>query len=113
MEKKFIFYFNGMIVKASISEYNTNIEDSYRFKNISSMRDILRVIRAESLNDSTERAISKRSLFSMVNEWRVHNLLYALGIKRDRVKSVDLNIGQPWYIKAVYTLLSPFYLHFV
>lgn len=48
----------------------------------------------------------------MVNEWSVHNLLYSLGIQKDRTKDVDLNINQHWYIKVGYFLLSPIYFIF-
>jgi hypothetical protein len=78
MERKVIIYYEGKVVKVSMSENNTNIEDSYRFKPIGEMKGVLKEVREASLFDSTERAISKRSLFSMINEWRVHNLLYAL-----------------------------------
>lgn len=57
-------------------------------------------------------AIHRRSISSMIKEWRVHNLLYSLNIQRDRTGSVDLNTGQSWYVRAVYSILSPFYLHF-
>jgi hypothetical protein len=112
MDKKVLTTFEGKVVKVTLSDTNTNIENSYRFKSISIMKDILNWIKAASIVSSTERAISKRSMFSMINEWRVHNLLYSFGIKRDRTKSVDLDINQPWYMKLAYTVLSPFYLHF-
>ena len=57
-------------------------------------------------------AIHRRSVSSMIKEWRVHNLLYSLNIQRDRTGSVDLNTGQPWYVRAAYSILSSFYLHF-
>lgn len=75
------------------------------------MKKILYRIKDKVKEDKT-LAIHNRSVSSMVNEWRVHNLIYSLGIFKDRTKSVDLNIGQPWYIKALYTILSPFYFHF-
>lgn len=73
------------------------------------MKEILELIKAEA---SAEMAINKRNIFSMIYEWRTHNLLYTLGIAKDRTGSVDLNIGQPWYIKVLYAIISPFYLHF-
>lgn len=74
------------------------------------MKNILKETKREA-NDKL-LAINKRSNFSMINEWRVHNLLYSLNIQRDRTRSVDLNIGQPWYINMLYTIISPFYFHF-
>lgn len=73
------------------------------------MLGILYKIQEEADDNS---AINKRGVWGMVHEWRTHNLLYALNIQRDRTRSVDLNLNQPWYIKVAYPLLSPFYLHF-
>lgn len=73
------------------------------------MEEILSLIRDEV---SSDMAVHKRNLFSMIYEWRTHNLLYALGIAKDRTGSVDLNTNQPWYIKVLYAIISPFYLHF-
>lgn len=87
---------------------NTLIIDSYLVKSKKDMEEILRIIRD---NASNRYAIHKRSISGMVHEWRVHNLLYSLNIRRKQVKDVDLNIGQPWYIKTLYFLLSPLYLY--
>lgn len=54
-------------------------------------------------------AIDNVGVFNLINEWRAHNLLYKLGIEKDRTKSVDLNTDNSWYIKVLYTILSIFY----
>lgn len=72
------------------------------------MKKILNAIRDKSLS----RVIYIRTNFSMINEWRVHNLLYDLYYKRERTKDIDLDYPQKWYLKLAYTLLSPLYLHF-
>lgn len=107
--KKVIIRYNDLALRVIATEDNTNIEDSYRVKNYLDMVNILTMIQEEC---DSSLAINKRGLCGMVNEWRVHNLLYSLGIQRDRTKSVDLNIGQPWYVKVAYFLISPLYLHF-
>lgn len=107
--KKVIIRYNDLALKVTVTEDNTHIEDSYRVKNIFDMWNVLNMIQEEC---EEELSIHKRALSGMINEWRVHNLLYSLGIQRDRTKSVDLNIGQPWYVKVAYFLLSPLYLHF-
>jgi hypothetical protein len=112
MEKKVYITYNNYVIGATLSPTNTNIEESWRFKSIKDMKAILLLLREQLLLSATKYAIEERSLFSMINEWRVHNLLYSLGIKRNRTRSVDLNIPQKWYIKVAYTFLSPFYLHF-
>lgn len=114
--KRLIIRYKDYILKVTVDKVNTCILDSYKVKSISDMRGVLKEIRNEvwAVDDINRypQAIHYRTLFSMVNEWRVHNLLYSLGILRDRVGSVDLNTNQPWYIKLLYTVLSPFYFHF-
>ena len=109
MERIIVRYKDNSL-KVNVSKDNTCILDSYTVKGIEDMKGILTEIRHEvSENDM---AIHNRSIFSMINEWRVHNLLYSLNIQRNRTRSVNLNTGQPWYVVALYTILSPFYLHF-
>ena len=107
--KKIIVRHKDFILKVHASEDNTTIFDSYKVKSPWDMKSIIYCIKAEA---SDKMAINKRNISSMIYEWRTHNLLYALGIMRDRVKSVDLNTGQPWYIKALYAIISPFYFNF-
>lgn len=107
--KKLIVTHKDFILKVHASENNTCIFDSYKVKSPWDMKSILYYIKAET---SAKYAINKRNISSMIYEWRTHNLLHSLGILRDRVKDVDLNTGQPWYIKMLYFILSPFYFHF-
>lgn len=104
--KKVIIEYNQYIINVHLTEDNTSIIDSYRVKSISDMVSVLKKIRNTCDNSY---AIYKRSIFSMVNEWRVHNLLYFLHIKRNRTGTVDLNINQSIWAKIAYTLLSVFY----
>ena len=98
--------YSEYIINVLLSTYNTSIIDSYRIKRINDMVNILKKIRNTCDNSY---AIHKRSIFGMVNEWRVHNLLYFLHIKRKRTCTVDLNINQNIWVKIAYTLLSIFY----
>lgn len=107
--KKIIVRHKNFVLKVHISKDNTTIFDSYKVKSPWDMKSIIYYIKAEA---SDKMAINKRNISSMIYEWRTHNLLYTLGIMRDRTKSVDLNTDQPWYIKALYTIISPFYFHF-
>lgn len=47
-----------------------------------------------------------RSMASLRREWATHNLLYALGIKRERTADVDLNAGQKWYVRFAYFIVG-------
>lgn len=104
--KKVIIEYNQCLIKVHLTESNTSIIDSYRVRSISDMINVLKEIR-KTCDESY--AIHKRRIFGMVNEWRVHNLLYFLHIKRRRTGTVDLNINQSIWAKIAYTLLSVFY----
>lgn len=73
------------------------------------MKSVLQKIRIEAFKDS---AVHKRGISDMIHEWRAHNLLYTLGIKRSRTGTVDLDLKEPTWRKIAYYVLSPFYLHF-
>lgn len=98
--------YSKYIINVLLSANNTSITDSYRIRRIDDMVNVLKKIRNTCDNSY---AIHKRSIFGMVNEWRVHNLLYFLHIKRRRTGTVDLNINQSILAKIAYTLLSVFY----
>ena len=98
--------YSEYLIDVLLSTDNTSIIDSYRIKRINDMVNVLKKIRNTCDNSY---AIHKRSIFGMVNEWRVHNLLYFLHIKRKRTCTVDLNINQSIWVKIAYTLLSIFY----
>ena len=107
--KKIIIRYKDFILKVHLSKDNTTILDSYKVSSPKDMKSIIYHIKEQVTDDI---AINIRSVSSMIYEWRVHNLLYTLGIMRARTSSVDLNINQPWYIKTLYAILSPFYFHF-
>lgn len=83
-----------------VEQDNICIFDSYKIKTIKDMKAILKNLDID------------RSLFSLINEWRSHNLIYALGLFRNRTKDVNLNYKLPWYMEIIYTLVSPFYGHY-
>ena len=98
--------YSECIINVLLNTNNTSIKDSYRIRRINDMVNVLKKIR-NTCDDSY--AIHKRSIFGMVNEWRVHNLLYFLHIKRRKTGTVDLNVNQSIWVKIAYTLLSVFY----
>lgn len=108
--KKLILRYKDFALKVHASEYNTCIQDSYKVKSIDDMKGVLWLIRSEI--EDNNMAIHKRGIWSMIHEWRVHNLLYSLGIEKNRTMSVDLETNQHWYLRLAYKVLSLFYLHF-
>lgn len=47
-----------------------------------------------------------RSDASIKREWATHNLLYSLGIARERTKDCDLNYEHKWYMKIAYGVVG-------
>ena len=72
------------------------------------MRNILNTLREylEDYNITMENPLTFRSNNSLIREWVTHNNLYRLGLYKDRVKDVDLNYPQKWYIKILYAVGS-------
>lgn len=48
----------------------------------------------------------KRTRKSMYLEWRAHNFLYWMGIKKDKTTDVDLEYPQGWFKKIAYGILG-------
>lgn len=113
MNKKLSISHNAILLQVHASENDTEIVDSYRIHSIKDMSEILDEIMVQVGSINLNFAINHRTKFGMINEWRVHNLLYCLGIKQDRTKSVNLNTNQPWYAKLAYFVLSPLYFNFI
>lgn len=47
-----------------------------------------------------------RSMGSMRREWATHNLLYSLGIRRDKTADVDLDYEPRWYHNLAYWVVG-------
>ena len=91
----------------------TSIENSFQIRNIKEMKTIINTAKAISKGRHLrykEYAIYVRTMFGMICEWRSHNLLYSLGIKRASTKHVDLELHPKWYYKIGYFILSCCYL---
>lgn len=109
MEKNIILNYDQFVLKVHISEECTTIEDSFR---IESKKDMIKVIKLIEDNSTYNDAIYKRTIKSIIREWRTHNLLYSLGIQQKRTRSVDLEINQSKLLKVLYAIGSVFYLRF-
>ena len=78
---------------------NIHIGDSYR----ASKRDFGHIL--DWYKDRYPKSeVWKRSYFSLKTEWATHNALYALGVKRERTKDVDLNYPQKIWVRVAYTI---------
>ena len=70
--------------KIIYSKYNTKIMDSYKIKEIEKYVDLIIEERIKLKYPIT------RSKSSYIAEWKAHNKLYRLRIKRTHTKDVDL-----------------------
>lgn len=83
-----------------------SIFDSYKVTKEKDMITFLTQIRYE--NPYKQYIIWRRSIQSLVNEWKAHNLLYNLHLFRSHTQTVDLD-DEPWYRRSIYWILSKLY----
>lgn len=88
-------------MKIDISKNNVHIYDSYAYS-----KKAFDVIIDYAVQKSPDCEVFKRSRYSLKMEWAVHNLLYRLGLYRDRTKDVDLNY--PNNLEWLYIILGLF-----
>lgn len=97
---------NKKTILAEISDNNIAILNSYKITSIKDMKSALNTLKLKAPDHPT----LKRSMMSLVCEWRAHNLLYKLGIKKSHTITVDLESNQNKYMTAGYFLLSLLYI---
>lgn len=98
---------NDTQLEVIISPNNTQIKDSYLVRSRKDMKSILRQIQMPNFSNY---ACDRRTIKSMVREWCSHNLLYDLGLWKDRTRDVDLNYPTKWYEDVGYFVLSLLYI---
>lgn len=103
-----IFILNGKVYEYGYTPNNLHINDSCEIQK-RKFKSALDSIEARH----PELLIWQRSTFSLCREWAVHNLLFNLGIKKERTKDVDLNFPQKWYICIGYAILGSIALIFI
>lgn len=104
--QKVLIWYNGNKVTAELSDDNTKIYDSYRFR---SPKDMKAILSEPGKHGGYYMAINTMLNNDMLREWRAHNFLYALHLFRSHTKDVDLNTGKPWYITTLYAIFSVLY----
>lgn len=95
-------------VDTKITDDVVHINDSYKVHRIKHMTYILAVLASKYPSCS----VFKRSEFSLINEWRAHNLLYTFGLFKKRTKDVDMEEPIKWYLEVIYFILSLFYISY-
>lgn len=104
-----ILEYSNYLFKVDATKECTSIENSYRLESRKDMKEFLNLVRKDCPFDF---AIYRRTIKDMIREWRTHNLLYSLGIKKDRTKTVDLEVDQSKLYKFLYAVGSLLYLKF-
>lgn len=94
------------VYRIYLSDDEIIIFDSYRVRRIKDMVHIIKILRV--LVES--KPVNSRSMFSVICEWRAHNLLYTLGIKRNHTKDVNLELHPKWYMNIIYPIVGLFYI---
>jgi len=83
---------------ATITNNNIHVENSYMYSK-DCMKDALELWRGKYPEYDV---FIHRTDNDMIREWCVHNVLYELGIAKERTKDVDLNWPQKWYARVGY-----------
>lgn len=107
MSKLVLNYPNGL-VRVNVTKNNISIEESYKVQKKSDMRNILEQLKS-LYEDEHNNVLDNRTIRSIICEWRSHNLVYSLGLFRDRTRTVDINYPIPDYMNIVYFMASLFY----
>ena len=89
-------------VEVHLTDNCATIYNSYRIKKKSHMLDVIKWIKKYS------KSVNAQSEIVILSEWRVHNLLYWMNIKRDRTMHCDIN-PKSWVTKTMYIILSVLY----
>jgi hypothetical protein len=99
-------YYNDKEIDCTISKNNVHINHSIKIKRRKEMTEIIDMIKQKL----PEHEINNVSTFLCVQEWGVHNLLYSLGLYRDRTRDLDIDTNKPWYMKIIYYILGFLYM---
>lgn len=99
----------GTAVDVAVHETYIHIWESYKITSKKEMLSLLYIIKDKfSDNKYSEWYVQKGDITDMIDEWRAHNLLYNLHIKRAQTADSDLNENK-WYVKLCYKVLSVLY----
>lgn len=94
---------NILGVNVEITKENIKIKDSYRIKNKKTMTSILKIIRNVALKNGYS---FRRTNKSWLQEWKSHNLLYALNIFKEHTRDTDLEENESKFRLFCYKILG-------
>ena len=85
-----------------------HIENSYRVRKSKHIRYMLEYIHGSVYYKIMKENGYTRTLRSEYREWKAHNVLYRLGIFRERTGSVDIDQNESIWKRFAYAILSIF-----
>jgi len=94
-------------IKYTINKDNVHIQNSYKVSSDTVMRKYLISIKQKAKMDKNINY--KRNINSWIKEWKAHNMLYIMGILKERTGSVDLNEDESKIKLSMYSLLAKLY----
>lgn len=97
-----IINYYGKDIKYSISQKELIIYDSYEIPH----RHYHNILNRIKCNEIDNPIWESRSYWSLECEWAVHNLLYKLGIQRERTVDVNLDVKLSTLEKIGYGILG-------
>jgi hypothetical protein len=97
--------FEGNLIQVEYNSNNIHIFNSYKIKRKRDMKRILMLIRYASFNRGI---FYSRKEKSWIREWKAHNVLYKLGIKKVSTRHTDLNENESIFRRFGYFILSLF-----
>lgn len=90
-------------LKIAATPQNIKIIDSYKIQDKKQMKQIIKKIL-----QIVPLYITRRTLGSLVREWRCHNRFYNLGLFKSHTKDCDLEAKERLYRRFVYFFLGRF-----
>ena len=100
------FMYEGKSISIQYNSRNIHIFDSYKIKRKRDMKGILKIVQYASFNRGI---FYTRKMSSWIREWKAHNILYKMGIKRTSSKDTDLCETESKKRRFIYFILSLFY----
>ena len=92
---------DGKPLIINVSENNVHITDSYRIKDDAEKKLVIDITRLRYPS-----IWEKRTIGSLMSEWKAHNALYRHNLLVSHTKDVDLESKQSLFLRIAYFLVS-------
>lgn len=105
---KIIRQYCGFTVGFDFVTLNITIIDGFKAKTKAEIMKVLDVIHKTSCYSMLVKRGYTRTIESEYQEWRAHNILYKLGILRERTGNIDISNNESKIRRFGYAVLSIF-----